>query len=156
MLYISNDIFNHFLLYIDEEYDIPDLDLFRLEDLLPSDTSKFYRYNGSLTTPGCYESVVWTVFANPIQMSKDQVRSLANALLKVCRHIIGDLLCSGLYHVYDALVIDLKSPQPRYVISQHLENKDEIFVLPIFDGVIMDGHPIFWVVDAGVAGIHHD
>ena len=26
------------------------------------------------------------------------------------------------------------------------------FVLPIFDGVIMDGHPIFWVVDTGV---HH-
>ena len=25
------------------------------------------------------------------------------------------------------------------------------FVLPIFDGVIMDGHPIFWVVDAGVS-----
>ena len=24
------------------------------------------------------------------------------------------------------------------------------FVLPIFDGVIVDGHPIFWVVDAGV------
>ena len=23
------------------------------------------------------------------------------------------------------------------------------FVLPIFDGVIMDGHPIYWVVDAG-------
>ena len=29
-----------------------------------------------------------------------------------------------------------------------------IFVLPIFDGVIMDGHPIFWVVNAGVAGIY--
>ena len=25
------------------------------------------------------------------------------------------------------------------------------FVLPIFDGVIMDGHPIFWAVDAGIA-----
>ena len=24
------------------------------------------------------------------------------------------------------------------------------FVLPIFDGVIMDGHPMFLVVDAGV------
>ena len=30
------------------------------------------------------------------------------------------------------------------------------FVFSIFDGVIMDGHPIFWEVDAGVAGIHHD
>ena len=31
-----------------------------------------------------------------------------------------------------------------------------LFVLPIFDGVIMDGHPIFWVVDVGVASIHYD
>ena len=30
-----------------------------------------------------------------------------------------------------------------------------VFVLPIFDGVIMDGHPILWVVDAGLDGIHH-
>ena len=37
-----------------------------------------------------------------------------------------------------------------------LENKRWVFCFPIFDGVIMDGHPIFWVVDAGVAGIHHD
>ena len=39
----------------------------------------------------------------------------------------------------------------------YLENKRWDFsFLPIFDGVIMDWHPIFWVVDAGVAGIHHD
>ena len=40
----------------------------------------------------------------------------------------------------------------------YLENKRWCFflVLPIFDGVIMDGHPIFWVVDAGVVGFHHD
>ena len=30
------------------------------------------------------------------------------------------------------------------------EWKMRFFVLSIFDGVIMDGHPIFWVVDAGV------
>ena len=28
-----------------------------------------------------------------------------------------------------------------------------LFVLPVFDGVLMDGHPINWVVDAGVSTI---
>ena len=38
-----------------------------------------------------------------------------------------------------------------------LQNKRwDFFVLPIFNGVIMDGHPIFWVVDASVDSIHHD
>ena len=45
-----------------------------LRDLIPASTSKFYRYMGSLTTPGCQEIVVWTVFADTIKASEDQVR----------------------------------------------------------------------------------
>ena len=33
----------------------------------------FWRYEGSLTTPPLLESVIWTVFKKPIQISKDQV-----------------------------------------------------------------------------------
>ena len=38
------------------------INCFPLKDLFLNGTSDFFRYNGSLTTPGCQEIVVWTVF----------------------------------------------------------------------------------------------
>ena len=47
-----------------------------LASFLPKrSTSKFYRYMGSLTTPGCYESVTWTVFRHSIAISEGQMSS---------------------------------------------------------------------------------
>ena len=40
--------------------------------------------------------------------------------------------------------------------SWNREKKMRFFVLLIFDGVIIDGQPIFWVVDVSIAGIHQD
>jgi carbonic anhydrase len=44
-----------------------------LMDLLPKNKYSYFRYEGSLTTPGCGEAVVWTVFENSIPISMDQV-----------------------------------------------------------------------------------
>ena len=44
-----------------------------LSALLPSDTSKFYRYMGSLTTPTCNDAVVWTVFQEKQTVSEAQL-----------------------------------------------------------------------------------
>jgi len=47
-----------------------------LKSLLPEDTKSFYRYFGSLTTPGCFESVTWTVFEKSIPVSQSQLSKL--------------------------------------------------------------------------------
>jgi len=34
---------------------------------------RYYRYDGSLTTPPCYESVIWSVVPEPLKLSLDQL-----------------------------------------------------------------------------------
>ena len=50
----------------------------RLEDFLPENKNEFYRYNGSLTTPGCEEVVVWTIFKQHVEISEHQIIKLRN------------------------------------------------------------------------------
>ena len=50
--------------------DTQDMDTFPLVDLLPRNTNGFFRYNGSLTTPPCSETVLWTVFKVGISYSE--------------------------------------------------------------------------------------
>nr|XP_056721011.1 carbonic anhydrase 4 [Euleptes europaea] len=47
-----------------------------LFSLIPKEEelTKYYRYNGSLTTPGCNEGVIWTLFEKPIILSSAQVQ----------------------------------------------------------------------------------
>ena len=44
-----------------------------LASFMPSESTDFYRYNGSLTTPGCSESVIWTVFRHQLFISEGQM-----------------------------------------------------------------------------------
>jgi carbonic anhydrase len=45
-----------------------------LSEWLPKNKKTFFRYEGSLTTPGCGEAVVWTVFEQSIGISVAQVK----------------------------------------------------------------------------------
>ncbi|KGL77886.1 Carbonic anhydrase 6, partial [Tinamus guttatus] len=49
--------------------------------MLPENLSRFYRYQGSLTTPPCSESVTWTVFDAPVVLSHTQISLLESSLL---------------------------------------------------------------------------
>ncbi|KAI8488382.1 carbonate dehydratase [Branchiostoma belcheri] len=55
-------------------------DRFSLDSLLPTDRTKFFRYNGSLTTPTCNEVVTWTVFKETISISRNQLTKFINSV----------------------------------------------------------------------------
>ena len=46
--------------------------------LLPASRA-YYKYSGSLTTPCCNEPVLWFVFADPVRISTDQLRSFQHS-----------------------------------------------------------------------------
>lgn len=48
---------------------------FRLSDLVPSarELHSYYRYVGSMTTPGCEQAVAWTLFHRTLPISSRQV-----------------------------------------------------------------------------------
>ncbi|XP_068608535.1 carbonic anhydrase 6 [Brachionichthys hirsutus] len=54
-----------------------------VRSMLPENLYNFFRYEGSLTTPPCYESIIWTVFDTPITLSQNQIRKLENTLMDI-------------------------------------------------------------------------
>ncbi|XP_017516553.1 carbonic anhydrase 14 isoform X4 [Manis javanica] len=53
---------------------------FNVTELLPPRLEQYFRYNGSLTTPPCYQSVLWTVFNQRAQISIGQLEKLRETL----------------------------------------------------------------------------
>ncbi|KAG1938092.1 carbonic anhydrase [Pimephales promelas] len=78
-----NPAFDKFFKYIngikyrDQKIQVP---AFNVRALLPARLDEYYRYDGSLTTPPCYPSVLWTVFRKPVTISRKQFLALATAL----------------------------------------------------------------------------
>lgn len=46
------------------------------------DTSQFFAYEGSLTTPPCWEGVRWTVLKNALPISKNAMNHIRNLYSK--------------------------------------------------------------------------
>ncbi|GAB0208107.1 carbonic anhydrase 9 [Grus japonensis] len=55
---------------------------FSIAGLLPANLKLYFHYNGSLTTPSCYQMVKWTVFNQTMLFSHDQMSMLVTSLRK--------------------------------------------------------------------------
>uniref|UniRef100_A0A8C5LBC0 carbonic anhydrase n=2 Tax=Jaculus jaculus TaxID=51337 RepID=A0A8C5LBC0_JACJA len=79
----ENPAYEHILSHLheikhkDQKTSVPP---FNVRGLLPQQLEQFFRYNGSLTTPPCYQSVLWTVFNQRAQISKGQLEKLQETL----------------------------------------------------------------------------
>ncbi|XP_053375939.1 carbonic anhydrase-like [Mercenaria mercenaria] len=73
------EIIDHFnqIKYKNSEVEIKSIPLV---ELMPEKLTKFYRYEGSLTTPPCYESVTWTLFNETIEIAEEQLQDFRTTL----------------------------------------------------------------------------
>ncbi|NWX19005.1 CAH9 anhydrase, partial [Aegotheles bennettii] len=53
---------------------------FNIAGLLPANLKLYFHYNGSLTTPPCYQTVKWTLFNQTMLLSHDQMLMLVTSL----------------------------------------------------------------------------
>ncbi|XP_077567491.1 carbonic anhydrase 12 [Stigmatopora nigra] len=63
--------------YKSQSWSIPAFDI---RELMPERLDEYFRYDGSLTTPPCYQSVLWTVFRNPVAVSRAQYDTLTTTM----------------------------------------------------------------------------
>ncbi|NWT98063.1 CAH9 anhydrase, partial [Urocynchramus pylzowi] len=53
---------------------------FNIGGLLPANLKLYFHYNGSLTTPPCYQTVKWTIFNQTVLLSHHQMSVLVSTL----------------------------------------------------------------------------
>ncbi|XP_071987608.1 carbonic anhydrase 9-like [Engystomops pustulosus] len=87
----DNEAYEHLLTHLEEVTDggqsaeIPGFDI---RGLLPQQMDRFFRYNGSLTTPPCLQTVNWTIFNQTVLLSAKQLAILEDTIHHDHDHIL--------------------------------------------------------------------
>ncbi|CAF3893570.1 unnamed protein product [Rotaria sordida] len=86
---------------------------------------RYYRYDGSLTTPPCYESVIWSVLRDPLKLSVQQLQAFkhlhdekANTMKDVYRPV-QPLGSRKLFRSFFAEDIDDDLKQRKLILENH-------------------------------------
>ncbi|XP_023657869.2 carbonic anhydrase 4-like [Paramormyrops kingsleyae] len=110
---------------------------FPLDDLLVGvDRTKYYRYLGSLTTPNCDEVVIWTVFKDPVKVSKNLIDLFSTSL-----YTSDPVLMTNTYR--STQVPNGRSIMTQASASSPLMTADRLFLLSL---VML--HVLLWERDA--------
>ncbi|KAM6968215.1 carbonic anhydrase 14 [Aplochiton taeniatus] len=115
-----------------QEVSIPAFDI---SSLLPEDRGRYYRYNGSLTTPPCHQSVLWTLLHQTVKISHTQLLKLETALYASEEE--GD----------DRLLL-----QDNYRTTQPLNNRTVLSSFPSESGKVYTAGEITAVVMGSLCG----
>jgi len=84
------------------------------------DTSLYWTYEGSLTTPPCYESVRFVIFKNPVQVSEGQVK-FCDVLYDIFVRALHFVRITELHHwVVNLKVTSYNTLKAREEMNSHL------------------------------------
>ncbi|CAF0744893.1 unnamed protein product [Rotaria sp. Silwood1] len=100
--------------------------------------SRYYRYDGSLTTPPCYESVIWSVLVDPLKLSFQQLhafRYLHDDNAQVMKNVYRPIQTLGTRKLFRSFLskdIEDDSKQRQLIAKNHgqyLKNDMKLIVI---------------------------
>ncbi|CDQ70000.1 unnamed protein product [Oncorhynchus mykiss] len=139
---------------------------FNVRHLLPNKLERFYRYNGSLTTPPCFQTVNWTMFNDTITVSRRQVsndtitvsrRPVSNDTITVSRRQVSNdtITVSRMQVSNDSIIVSRwQVSNDTITVSRRQVSNDSIIVQVSNDTITVSRRQLAALEDTLKAGQH--